>query len=235
MNVAILLSGGTGTRLGADIPKQYIRVKDRMIITYALSTLVASSHITDICIVAATDWQQDILRDCEETGVETEKIKWFALPGKTRQDSVFQGLKAIMEDRKCSENDCVLVHDAARPLLTAARIQEYFSAIDQHDGVMPALPMKDTIYVSESGGHISKLLDREKLFAGQAPEIFRLKKYYEANEILTEEQMNRVHGSTEPAILAGMDIVMTPGDEKNFKITTQEDLERFREICLKDD
>ena len=72
------------------------------------------------------------------------------------------------------------------------------------------------------------LLEREKVFAGQAPEVFDFEKYYEANVRLFPDGLQKIRGSTEPAVLAGMDVIMIPGDEKNYKITTKGDLERFR-------
>ncbi len=89
--------------------------------------------------------------------------------------------------------------------------------------------MKDTVYTSTNGKTITSLLDRSQIFAGQAPELFRLGIYLEANRRLLPDQILRINGSTEPAVLAGMDIAMIPGDEGNFKITTKTDLERFLE------
>ena len=91
------------------------------------------------------------------------------------------------------------------------------------------LPMKDTVYLSRDGKSVSSLLNRQEIFAGQAPELFVLGKYYESNERLLPQKILKVNGSTEPAILAGMDIAMIPGDENNYKITTGTDLKRFRE------
>ena len=103
-----------------------------------------------------------------------------------------------------------------------------------YDGVLPALPMKDTVYLSHEGRQIDSLLKREEIFAGQAPETFVFGKYYEANRVLVESgEIEKIKGSTEPAIMAGMKIHMIPGDEKNFKITTQEDLDRFVEMVKK--
>ena len=89
--------------------------------------------------------------------------------------------------------------------------------------------MKDTVYYSNDGKKISRLLSRSNVLAGQAPEVFRFGRYMEANRILFPEEIFKINGSTEPAVLAGMDIVTIPGDEKNYKITTQEDLNRFCE------
>jgi 2-C-methyl-D-erythritol 4-phosphate cytidylyltransferase len=93
--------------------------------------------------------------------------------------------------------------------------------------------MKDTVYLSEDGESITSLLDRKQIFAGQAPEAFRLGAYYRANEALMPEKILQINGSTEPAVMMGLHIRMIPGDEQNFKITTREDLKRFEEIISK--
>lgn len=101
-----------------------------------------------------------------------------------------------------------------------------------HDGAMPVLPMKDTVYLSEDGVSVSELLNRSRLFAGQAPELFDLEKYYTANMALLPDRILSINGSTEPAVMAGMDIAMVAGDEGNYKITTAADLERFKEELI---
>jgi 2-C-methyl-D-erythritol 4-phosphate cytidylyltransferase len=88
--------------------------------------------------------------------------------------------------------------------------------------------MKDTVYLSNDGKKVSALLKREEVYAGQAPEMFVFGKYLEANRRLLPDDILKINGSTEPAILYGMDIAMIPGDEGNFKITTREDLERMK-------
>ncbi len=90
--------------------------------------------------------------------------------------------------------------------------------------------MKDTVYSSADGKKITALLNRAEIYAGQAPEIFRLGAYYEACRKLLPERILHINGSTEPAVMAGLNVAMIPGDERNFKVTTKEDLERFRKI-----
>ena len=92
---------------------------------------------------------------------------------------------------------------------------------------MPVIPMKDTVYESSDGKSVSGLLDRSRIYAGQAPEFYYLGNYTEAVRKLTPDEILTINGTTEVAIWAGMDVVMVPGDEDNFKITTQADLERF--------
>ena len=138
------------------------------------------------------------------------------------------GLKDIR--KYADDSDCIFIHDAARPLLSDKQITECLNAICGYDGVLPVLPMKDTVYRSKDGKSVDSLLKRNEIYAGQAPEVFRLGKYYEANERLLPEKILKINGSTEPAVMAGMNIAMIPGEERNFKITTSADLERFYNI-----
>jgi len=234
MNIALILSGGTGTRLGANIPKQYIEVCGRPIISYCIEQFVKHREIDAIQIVADKQWQETILKcfeanECLKVDCN-KKFRGFSKPGKNRQLSIYYGLRDICLYGK--ESDYVMIHDAARPLISAQMITDSLDAVKGHDGVLPVLPMKDTIYESIDGEKVSSLLDRDALYAGQAPETFRVGPYFKANKCLLPDRIQEIKGSTEPAILAGLDIVMIPGDTQNFKITTKEDLNRFCEILM---
>ena len=225
MNVALVLAGGTGSRLGADIPKQYLMCGGRMVIDYCLETLDESAYIDSIWVVADVVWQDHIKK--------VGKLAGYALPGKNRQLSVYNGLMSI--SRAYGEEDVnVLIHDAARPFLTGELIQKCIEALSGHDGVLPVLPMKDTVYYSDNGNTITSLIRRENVYAGQAPELFRLKPYIQANESLMPDDIMNINGSSEPAVMAGMDIVMIPGDESNYKITTKSDYDRFEQRIMRE-
>ncbi len=227
MNIALILSGGTGTRLGSNIPKQYIEVNGRMIISYCLELFCEHSEIDKIQIVAEREWQEEILKEVEKYDTK-HKFCGFSEPGEIRQTSILYGLSDIR--KYASDSDYVLIHDASRPLLSSEIVSNCFEAVQGHDGVIPVLAMKDTLYFSEKGDTIDSLLDRNKIYAGQAPEAFQLGKYYRATVELLPGEIFNINGSTEVAIKAGMDVVMIPGDERNFKITTRADLERFQAI-----
>lgn len=226
MVTAIILAGGTGTRLGADIPKQYIEINGKPIISYCLDVFLQHDDIDNIQIVADKLWQEYILQY-----ISTAKFKGFSVPGENRQLSIYNGLYDVK--KYSSDDDIVIIHDAARPNVSSEMISECIFAAQKHDGAIPVLPMKDTVYLSENGSTISSLIPREKLYAGQAPEAFKLGKYISANERLLPDKIKKINGSTEPAILFNMDIAMIKGDENNFKITTLADLERFKEMVIK--
>ena len=230
MNIALVLSGGTGTRLGGKIPKQYMACDGRMMITRCLETVFSHPAMDAVQIVAAEAWREAIGRELEtfiftQNASLRKKMLGFSSPGETRQYSILSGLRDIA--CKAADEDVVMVHDAARPNLSARLILDCLAALDGHDGVMPVLPMKDTVYLSRDGKKVSALLERREVFAGQAPEFFRLGKYLKANESLPREKMLALNGATESAILAEMDIALVPGDEANFKVTTAADMERY--------
>lgn len=250
MVTALLLSGGTGTRMGVEKPKQYIEVNGRPIIAYCLQTLLFHEGIDAVQIVADEMWRKLILKCVDDlcaVGSDKDadggsahggggvlpagggsKFRSFSAPGETRQLSILHGLEDI--GKYAADSDYVLIHDAARPLLSTSLITDCLKAAMAHEGAIPVLPMKDTVYFSEDGKGITSLLERSRIFAGQAPEAFLFGKYREANRALLPEKIFKINGSTEPAVMAGMDIAMIPGDEGNFKITTKADLERFGEM-----
>lgn len=246
MNIALILSGGTGTRVGGEIPKQYITVGGLPVIGYCLRAFLNHAKIDAMQIVADCRWQEFIRGCVQKAGhganaqQETENTnkngrichtKWrgFSEPGENRQLSILNGLEDILS--YADREDIVIIHDAARPMITGKLITDCLEAIQGHEGVLPVLPMKDTVYQSMGENRISSLLDRSSIFAGQAPEAFVLGRYYEANRAMLPKRILEVRGSTEPAVLAGMDIIMINGDEANFKITTQQDLKRFQKIA----
>lgn len=226
MVIALILSGGTGSRLGGDIPKQYIEVAGKPLIAYSLDVLIRHEGIDRVQIVADVNWQ-DYIRGA----VWSDKPLDFSLSGKTRQLSIFNGLSDIRE--YAEDEDIVFIHDAARPNLTSDMISNYIKSMQGHDGLMPVLPMKDTVYHSLNGDRVDGLLKRSEIVAGQAPELFLLGKYYEANRLLLPEDILSINGASEPAVMAGMDIAIVSGDENNYKITTAADFDRFEKSIRK--
>lgn len=241
MNIALLLSGGTGVRLGSNVPKQYMKIAGRPVFSWCLEALADHEDIDGIQIVADVLWRETIeawwknpavsedAKDAARRERIKKKFKGFSAPGENRQMSILHGLLDIQN--YAADEDYIFIHDAARPCLSARQIADCLRGAVGHDGAMPVLPMKDTVYSSLDGKTVAGLLDRSTIYAGQAPEVFLLGKYLKANQVLMPERILAINGSAEPAVMAGMDIAMIPGDEGNFKITTKADLERFAQIA----
>ena len=177
-------------------------------------------------VVVIEQWQDFVEEYTEKYGVT--KIKGYAPAGKTRQHSIFNGLKLIAQT--VPDTDIVIVHDAARPLVSDEIISSCVKGATDYDGAMPVITVKDTVYQSKDGETIDCLLKRSELFAGQAPESFKFKKYYQIHNEVTDEEIGATAGSSEIAYRHGMEIRMVKGSERNLKITTVEDLETFETI-----
>ena len=225
MNRTVILAGGAGTRMGGCVPKQFINVNGKPLLQYSLEAVRDCECAGEVWIVAGEPWRGAVQRTIKEAGISS-RFRGFCDPGPERQVSVMNALTELMKE-ETAENSYVMVHDGARPLVSGELIRRCFEAAAGRDGAVPVLPVRDTVYRMEDG-RLSGLLKRDQLAAGQAPEVFRLKPYYDANLALMPDQIMRIRGSAEPAVLAGMDIVVIPADERNIKITTQEDLAYLR-------
>lgn len=224
MNIAIILAGGVGSRMKSiDRPKQYIEVKGRPIINYCLKTFQNKKEIDEIYIVADSSWQDYIKEWLEKDGIT--KFKGFAEAGKSRQHSIYNGLLAC--ENSAGSEDIVIIHDAARPFVTEEIIDGCIRGAEELDGAMPVITVKDTVYCSKDGKSIASLLERSELFAGQAPESFRYGAYRAIHDQATDQELLQTRGSSEIAYKHGMNIRLFEGAEKNFKITTMEDLTNF--------
>ncbi len=224
MSFAVVLSGGTGTRMNLSVPKQYVEVGGKPIIGYSIDLLQNTSCVQGIIIVCHKDWKEYLESYVKKNAVT--KCLAFALSGETRQESILNGLIACK--KFADKDDTIIIQDAARPL-TSMRMIEELSVLEDCDGKMPVLPVKDTVYYSEDGKSIGQLLIRKNIFAGQAPESFHFGKYLSVNESVSRAELLSTSGSSEIAFRHGMNIKFIGGDENNYKITTPIDLEKFRE------
>lgn len=142
----MILAGGTGNWLGEDIPKQYIDVAGRPIIAYCLDKFQKHPMIDRIVIVADSCWRAYICSWIDKE--KAEKIMGFAPAGSSRQHSIANGM-AFAKENGAAEKDSIIIHDAARPNVSMEMISKCLSRRNEADGIMPVLPVKDTIYKSK--------------------------------------------------------------------------------------
>jgi 2-C-methyl-D-erythritol 4-phosphate cytidylyltransferase len=220
VNAGLVLAGGVGTRLTSGIPKQFIEVAGKPLIMYCLMSFERCADISFIEIVAAEAWR-DRISEWIEYG-RIRKFRQFAAPGPTRAHSVRNGLLALSGE--LGAEDTIVIHDAARPLVTEADISRCVKASVGRDGATPVVRPRDTVYRSADGERISALLNRDELFAGQTPECYNFTKYLAAHRAPAEGEPARATGGSEIAFRSGMDIRLYEGNERNIKVTTEADL-----------
>lgn len=216
---AVVLAGGQGKRMKSSVQKQYMMLEDRPLITYALETFEASTVDEIVLVVAAgeTDYvRQEILPACRLT-----KLAAVAEGGKERYHSVYAGLKAL------TDCDYVLIHDGARPLVTGEIIERTIEGAVQWEACVAAMPVKDTIKVSDDQGWASSTPDRSHLWQVQTPQAFAYPLVRGAyDKIMAEPVLQQ--GITDDAMVverhAGHPVKLVKGSYENLKITTPEDL-----------
>jgi 2-C-methyl-D-erythritol 4-phosphate cytidylyltransferase len=216
---AIIPAAGLGKRFGPGKDKPFRLLGGKPLIVWPIEALQAIPEISEIIPVLRTEDAEYGRKLFEQYGIT--KIKGIVPGGKERQDSVYNGLRMI-EDK----HGIVLVHDGARPLVNRELIQgliaEMTSCRGECDGIVPGVPVKDTIKEAEHG-LVRKTLKRDNLRAIQTPQIFRYEKLYKAYEQAMEEKQ---YATDDAAVLEryGGRIRIVMGSYRNIKITTPEDL-----------
>lgn len=215
MNSVIILSGGRGKRMGSDISKQFISLNDKPILYYTIKKFMDNKLIDEIILVLPKDEIDYCKREVlEKNGLKVDKI---VEGGKERQDSVFNGLKAI------EETDIVLIHDGARPFVTDKIIEEGISSAKKFKAAAPGVMPKDTIKIRDKDGLSKETLKREELVAVQTPQVFDYNLILECHTKIKENNI-KVTDDTMVVEKFGHRVFLYDGEYTNIKITTPEDL-----------
>lgn len=222
MNIALVLSGGAGLRMGSKIPKQYRTVAGKPVVVHTLEQFEGLEEIRYVIAVASLEWQDRIWAWKEAYGLS--KLTAVASAGEDRQQSIRSGLLAA-EPLMGEDPGGVIVQDAARPLTSRELFLRLLQGLEEAPCVMPVLPMTDTAYCSHDGQWVDGLLDRTVLYAGQAPEAFHYRPYLRLYQETPAESLHTMSGSCQLPYSRGWKVKMIPGDPGNLKITYAADFE----------
>ena len=227
-NIAIILAGGTGNRLNAGIPKQFIKLAGKTIIEHTLYTFQKNECIDEIAIIS----NKDYLHTVEEMVIRNRftKVSKILHGGKERYDSTLAALNAFSKEAN------LLIHDAVRPLVSDRIIHDVVEALEKYEAVDTALPTIDTIIeVDENYDFIKNIPNRHLLYRSQTPQAFKthiLKKAYEIALQAPNFQTTDDCGVIKK-YLPEVKIKIVTGENRNIKLTYPEDLfllERLLEI-----
>ena len=216
-NAVIIVAGGVGKRMGTDIPKQYLEIKNKPVIIHTIEKFLKFDPEIRLVIVINTDYLQ----------IWDELIKKFPIQskyqivfgGKTRFHSVMNGLKMI------DEESLVGIHDAVRPLISVETIKNIYKHAEIHGNAIPVIDVKETTRILTESG--SKMLDRSLLKMVQTPQVF---KYNILKNAYRTEYMSEFTDDASVVEHSGVGIHLVEGDNYNFKITSPEDFEIAKRI-----
>lgn len=224
-NIAIIMAAGQGSRMHNDCPKQFMKINGRMLMEYALETFQKHPLIDAIVVVLPNRSSKELIKTLKDN---YPKIKAFVTGG----DERFQSSWAAIQLFEKYPFYNLLLHDAARPLVTPAIISANIDALKTSSGVITALPTTDTVLQVASNKRLTNVLDRENLYYAQTPQSFKAETIYHAfhrlfsqhDFIPTDESGVMLHFFPETPI----QIVM--GDPENFKVTYPADIDHMKQL-----
>lgn len=220
---AIVLAAGQGKRMHSDIPKQYLLLRERPVLYYALQTF-QDSFIDRIVVVTSENDMEYCRRNIiDEYGFD--KVTHIVAGGKERYHSVYEGIKAA------GDCDYIFIHDGARPFVTADILERAYTCVSQYDACVIGMPVKDTVKIADEQGYAAATPRRDLVWQVQTPQVFSYELIRDAYSILMErenELLNKGIKITDDAMVVetftDKKVKLAEGSYENIKITTPEDL-----------
>ncbi len=227
MNIALIIAGGVGQRMGQDIPKQFINVDNIPVIVYTMAAFQKHPEIDAIEIVCVDGWHEVLYAYAKQFGIS--KLENVVSGGKNGQDSIRNGLYDIAK-RHNDDNDLVLIHDAIRPLLSEEIISDNIRVCKEHANAITVIPCNAAMLKTYDGIHSETQVPRDNLKETQTPQTFFLKDIIAAHKEALEKGIVASVASCTMYIELGRKLYMCKGSEKNIKLTTVEDVEIFKAL-----
>ena len=225
MNIALICAAGNGTRMGSTSrEKQFLLVNEKPLFIYAVEQFEKNPHIDAIVIITNVQYLDEVNDLCNK--YQINKLRDVVEGGSTRQESVFNGLSALKEYGVNNE-DIVLIHDAARPLVSQRIIDDSINECQKSGAVDTVIEATDSLIKSVDGKAIDETLNRNEIYMSQTPQTFKFGIIYNAHLRATTDKPENVTDDIRLVKLYGNKVSMVKGEKSNFKITTPEDLDLF--------
>lgn len=234
MTIAIIIAGGSGNRMGQDIPKQFINVYDKPILIYTLEGFQRHPMVDAIEVVCIEGWEHVVSAYAKQFGID--KLKWITKGGNTGQESIRNGVFNL--EGVCSPNDVIIVHDGIRPLIEASVLTDVISKAQKLGNAVTSMPYNEQIFVvSENDKETTtQFIPRETLRRVATPQAYHFSliddKYHEAFE--KEIGIYGSHYTNTMMVELGVRLNFAAGSDKNIKLTTKDDLEMFKGYLARD-
>lgn len=228
MNIALLIAGGSGNRMGQDIPKQFMHVDGCPIIIYTMRCFQKHPDIDAIAVVCLKGWETVLQAYANQFCID--KLKYIFPGGNSGMESIHNGIYGL-RDAGCDDEDLVLIHDSVRPLLSQDIISSNIAICKAYGYAITGIQCREAILESEDGFSSTTSIPRDKLIRTQTPQTFRLRNILNVHEeAKIKGIVDSVASCTLVAEVGGRKMHIVPGSEKNIKITTVEDLEILKAL-----
>ena len=215
MNIALIIAGGTGTRMHQDIPKQFIHIEDKPVLIYTLEGFQRHPQIDAIEVVCLDGWHDVLWAYAKQFGIS--KLRWVISAGATCQE-------------KCAPDDIIVIHDGIRPLVDSSVLSDVIVKCGQYGNAVTSMPYNEQIFVVDDSTSTVQYIPRETLRRVATPQAYRFdlldEKYHEAFE-----KKIGIYGSSYTNTMMvelGVRLYFASGSDKNIKLTTMDDMNLFR-------
>jgi 2-C-methyl-D-erythritol 4-phosphate cytidylyltransferase len=230
MNILMLMMAGSGTRFGADIPKQFVLVEEKPVFSYILEGYEKCSCIDEIVVVTHKNWV-DYVNEWKEK-LHIAKLNTVTVGGDTRSESVKNGLVSM--EKFASAKDVVLIHDATHPYVDEAGTLEVIKAVKKYGGATLGQCQYDTVYqMNAETRMLEKVIPRQEIVSGASPEAFFYEDIYRIYTHSTKEELEAMTSAGAIALHHGIQMQVVPANVLNLKITYKNDMEVFKEMLHK--
>lgn len=226
MNVAIVIAGGCGKRMGQDIPKQFLNVDDKPIIVYTLEVFQKHPNIDGIIVVCLKGWKEILQAYAKQFGIT--KLIDIADGGDCGQASIKNGLLCAKKYYK--DDDIVLIHDGNRPMVSEEIISDNISKCKMYGNAITAIPCAEAMLITENNLESTAQINRDKIKRTQTPQAFKLVDLLLAHEEAKKKGITNSVSSCTLYIELGKKVFFSIGSEKNIKLTKPEDMEIFKAL-----
>ena len=228
MNIAVIIAGGVGSRMGQDLPKQFINVYDKPVLIYTLESFQKHPQVDAIELVCIDGWHEIVWAYAKQFNIT--KLKWIVSGGKTGQESIRNGVYGL--EGKANPDDNIIIHDGIRPLVEPSVLSDVISKCSQYGNAVTSMPYNEQIFVINEDDETTtnKYIPRETLRRVSTPQAYRFdlldEKYHEAYE--KEIGIYGSHYTNTMMVELGVTLHFAAGSDKNIKLTTEDDLEMFK-------
>ena len=233
MNIAVIIAGGSGNRMGQDIPKQFINVYDKPILIYTLEGFQKHDMIDAIEVVCIDGWESVVQAYANQFNIT--KLKWIVKGGGSAQESIRNGVFNL--EGKIGSEDIVIIHDGIRPMIDDSVLTDVIEKAQEFGNAVTSMPYNEQIFVvsKEDNQTTTQFIPRETLRRVSTPQAYRFdllnEKYHEAFE--KEIGIYGSHYANTMMVELGVRLHFAKGSDKNIKLTTKDDLELFKGYLTK--
>lgn len=233
MIFAVILAGGTGSRMGStDMPKQFLEIKGKPILNHTVEKFLPNPKFEKIIVLSPKAWlghTREIIR--KYTG-KSDKIVVIE-GGATRNETIMNAIRYIDGQYSLDDDTVIVTHDSVRPFLTHRIIEENIAAAQQYGACDTVIPATDTI-VEGNGTAITAIPDRRKMYQGQTPQSFKAKLLRDAYDSLSAEEKDILTDAAKILVMKGKEVRLVQGEAFNIKITYPYDLKIARSLLDED-